>query len=173
MPPESFAHNREGYTLIELTVVMALVGLVLTIAMPRLRDALLTDNLRTATRRTVGLINDLRSRAAEEQLPYRLHLDLETERLWVESPAMSREDRLQARDKARRLPPDVSLLDVSPRGREKTGSGETVLHFNSRGYVWPAVIHLGAADGRAFSLRLGAFFPKTRVSAGYSDFETD
>jgi hypothetical protein len=119
------------------------------------------------------LINELRSRAAAEQLSYQLHLDLETDRLWVDSSAMSREDRLRAGEKALKLPRGVSLLDVSPRGGQKTVGGEAVLLFNSRGYVRPAIIHLGAADGRVFSLRLNAFFPKTSISAEYTDFETD
>ena len=54
--------DRKGYTLIELIVVLLLVGMMLTLAAPRLRNALLTDDLKGVARKMIGLINNLKGK---------------------------------------------------------------------------------------------------------------
>ncbi|HDZ90866.1 MAG TPA: prepilin-type N-terminal cleavage/methylation domain-containing protein, partial [Deltaproteobacteria bacterium] len=58
--------DKRGYTLIELIVVVLLIGLVLTLTAPRLRDSLLSDDLKSAARRLIGITNDLRNEAIRE-----------------------------------------------------------------------------------------------------------
>ena len=48
--------DRKGYTLIELIVVIVLIGLTLTLTIPRLQYAIVTDDLKATTRRMVGMI---------------------------------------------------------------------------------------------------------------------
>jgi len=85
--------DKRGYTLIELIVVVLLIGLVLTLAAPRLRNVLLTDDLKGAARKMIGIINSLRNEAIREQRDYFLHLDLDANRFWVSYGSMTDEER--------------------------------------------------------------------------------
>ena len=163
--------DSKGYTFIELTVVMVLLGLLMALTIPRFRYAIVTDSLKTATRKLVGMIGAIRSEAIREQQDFLLHLDLESSRLWLESAGMTEEERVLSREKASSLPGGVRILDVWLKGKGKTMTGETTIRFNKKGYVQHSVIHLGSEDGRQFTLVLTPFLRKIQVLENYVEFE--
>ncbi|MCP4680993.1 MAG: prepilin-type N-terminal cleavage/methylation domain-containing protein, partial [Desulfobacterales bacterium] len=69
--------NRKGYTLIELVVVVLLIGMTMGLTTPRFREAVLTDPLKGATRKMVGIIKGIRSEAIQRHKAYSLYFDLE------------------------------------------------------------------------------------------------
>lgn len=163
--------NSKGYTLIELIVVMVLVGLTLTLTIPRFRYALLTDDLKTTTRKMIGMINNLRNEAIREQRDYILRFDLGSNRLWVDSPALTDQERMMAREKAFSLAKGVRVLDIWFKGEGKKMTGETGIKVNRKGYVQPSVIHLGSEEGKGFTLVLNPFLGKVSILENYVDFE--
>ena len=163
--------NSKGYTFIELSIVILLIGLMCAIAIPRFRYAILTDNLKKTTRRMVGIIKNLRTEAIREQKVYVLHFDLKTKKYWVESPDMTVEGRNDSQESAVFLPADVHILDVQLNGKEKKMLGEVEIRFNKKGYVQQSVIHLGADDGRKFTLVLSPFLGRIKVLDKYWEFE--
>ena len=167
--PSGNGNATEGYTLIELAVVVALIGLFLALSIPRFQYALVTDDLKATTRRIVGLVKGLRDNAIREQKVYKVHLDLESNCLWIESDGMGEEERTMAREMAFKFPRGVRIMDVWCRGREKTIDGEAVICFSKKGYVEQTVIHLGAEDGREFSLVLSPFLGTIKVYDEYLD----
>ena len=60
---------NKGFTLIELVVVIFLIGIVLSLTYPRIQDALLRDRLKTAARRMIGTIKEIKNNAVREQGP--------------------------------------------------------------------------------------------------------
>jgi general secretion pathway protein H len=167
--PKPHAKIR-GYTLIELTVVVLLIGLTVLLTVPRFRYSLVTDDLKGTVRRMVGTIRGLRSQAVREHQAFMLHFDLETNRLWWEPAEGSDEELTAARAKAFQIPDGVRIMDVWKRGEGKEASGETSIRFSEKGYVEPSAIHLGAADGREFTLVLSPFLGKVEVLEEYVDF---
>ena len=163
--------NSRGYTLIELIVVVVLIGLTLSLTIPRFRYALLTDDLKTTTRKMVGMINNLRNDAIREQRDYFLRFDLESNRIWVDSPAMTEAERTMALEKAFNLAEGVRILDIWFKGEGKKMAGETGIQVNRRGYVQPSVIHLGSDDGTGFTLVLNPFLRRVNILESYVDFE--
>jgi prepilin-type N-terminal cleavage/methylation domain-containing protein len=161
-----------GYTLIELIVVVVLIGLFLGLSAPRFQSALVTDDLKTTTRRIMGLLNSLRDEAIREHKVYMVHLDLESNRLWIEFEGMGEEERAVARERALKFPSGVRILDVWRSGTEKKVDGETVIHFSKKGYVEQSVIHVGAYDGRQFSLVLRPFLGTIKIYDKYVDIGT-
>lgn len=161
-----------GYTLIELTVVVLLIGFFLALSVPRFQSALLTDDLKTTTRRIVGLLNSLRDEAIREHKVYMVRIDLGSNRLWIEFDGMGEEERALARERALKFPEGVRFLDVWRRGTEKKVDGETTIHFSEKGYVEQSIIHLGAEDGRQFSLVLRPFLGTIKIYDKYVDAET-
>ena len=163
--------DKKGYTFIEITVVVLLIGLMMALTIPRFRYALLTDNLKTAARRLAGMIKTIRSEAVREQQSFILHFDLESNRFWIESGAMSEEERLISQGKASSLPSGVSIIDVWLKGKGKKVAGETAIRFTKKGYVQQSAIHLGSEDGRRFTLVLSPFLGRVQVLENYVEFE--
>ena len=163
--------DSKGYTFIELTVVVVLIGMMIALTVPRFRYALLTDDLKAATRKLVGIIKATRSEAIREQQSLILQFDLESNRFWLESEGMNEEERLISREKAFSLPEGVRFRDVWLKGQGKKMGGETAIRFHKKGYVQPAVIHLGSEDGREFTLALSPFLGRVQILEKYVEFE--
>ncbi len=163
--------NKKGYTLIELMVVIVLLGLMFTIATPRIRDALFRDELKGATRQMVGLITQLRNEAIREHKDYILHFDLESNRFWFDSPSMTEEERARVAADASPLPGQVYIMDVRISGEGKIMHGEVGIRINKKGYIQQSVIHLGTEDNREFTLLLSPFLRRVEVYDKYIEFE--
>jgi Tfp pilus assembly protein FimT len=157
---------------VELIVVMMLVAVVMGLSIPRFREAILTDELKATTRRLVGAIRDLRNDAVRDQTTYDLHIDLESGLYWVDSPDMSEEARVLAREKAIPLPSGIRILDIWRHGKGKKMTGETAIRFTKKGYVQQSVIHLAPEeDDWEFTLVLMPFMGEVKVLENYIEFE--
>ena len=161
----------KGYTFIELTVVIFLIGLTLVLTVPRFRYAMLTDGLKATVRRMVGTVRSLRNEAIREQKIYTLHFDLESNRFWIESADMTDEGRELAYEQASQLPEGVRILDVWSKERGKEVDGEPTIRFTKQGYIEQSAIHLAAEDGRKFTLEFSPFMGKVKVLEKYVEFE--
>jgi len=162
---------NKGFTFIELTVVIFLIGLTLFLAVPKFRYAFLTDKLKTTVRRMVGTIAALKSEAIREQKVYMLHFNFESNRYWIETDGMTAEERALAGEKAFEIPDGVRIVDIWRREKGKKRIGEATIRFDKNGYVEHSVIHVSAEDGRQFSLLLSPFLTKVKVLKGYVEFE--
>lgn len=164
--------RRNGYTLIELVVVVFLLGLVLILAVPKVRENLIGDDFRTATRRLIGSIRELRADAIREQVDYVLHLDLNNHAFWTYSIDMTPEKRDERRKTSFHFPEGIKIADVSLNGAEKKSDGEVDVKFFKKGHVQPTVIHL-RKDGRYFSLILSPFSDSVKVYERYVNVAAD
>lgn len=163
--------NKKGFTFIELTVVIILIGLIMALTAPRFRQSILTDDLKTTVRRMVGLIKSLRNDAIRERKEYLLHFDIESNKYWIASTKMNEIEKAKAREKAVFLPASVRILDIWFKDTGKKMTGEAVIRFNKKGYVQESAIHLGSQDERKFTLLLSPFLGKVTVKTAYVDFE--
>ena len=143
--------RNRGYTLIELSVVVLLLGLVLTLTFPRIRDTLLNDDLKVTTRQLIGTAQELRSTAIREQTDMFLQIDLTQGSYWSYPGDATPEKRDELRRAARLLPSDVRWASVRRAGEVGKLEGETSLRFSRQGYTTPAVLQL-ARDERAMTL---------------------
>ncbi|MCP4683153.1 MAG: prepilin-type N-terminal cleavage/methylation domain-containing protein [Desulfobacterales bacterium] len=163
--------SKKGYTLIELVVVVLLIGMTMGLTIPRFRQAVLTDPLKGATRKMVGIIKGIRSEAIQRHKVYSLYFDLESDLFWIEPDDIGEEERELVRSKAASLPGDVRVRDVRINGKGKKTVGEAAIRFNEKGYIQGSLIHLNSADGREFTLMLSPFLGKVKVFDKYVDIE--
>jgi general secretion pathway protein H len=161
-----------GYTLIELSVVVLLIGMMLVIAVPRIRESVLSDDLKTVTRRLVGASRELRNEAVREQVDYLLHLDLAHPGFWVYSADTTPEKLAEIRKKATTFPGGVTIEDFCRPDAEKQTEGDAEIRFHRQGYVDPAVLHL-KKDDRVFTVVFQPFLNKVTVYEKYVDYTFD
>ena len=168
---KTLIRNHKGFTLMELVVVVGLIVMMIGLTMPQIRSALSSDGLKRTALRMVGLANNLRDEALREQRTYGLHLDMARQQYWVGFATMTEEEQALARENARKLPHNVQILDVWFKEGGQVKEGETVIWFFKKGYVQPSAIHLGADDGRRFTIVLSPFGGKVKLLEKYVDLE--
>ncbi len=162
--------QMRGYTLIELIVVMALIGMMLGVSAPKIRNALFSDPLKTAARRMVGLIHEARNESIRMHEAHTLHMDMEANRFWVDRVAGNEEEMGMARKNGHALSNGVQIQDVWLASKGKMAAGETRIRLNEKGYVQPSAIHLSCEDGRQWTLVLSPFIGKVKILEKYVDF---
>ena len=158
--------KNEGFTLIELTVVIILLGLLITFTIPRFQDSVLTDTLETSARRIISLIYSIRSDAIRENRDYVLKFDLASGSYWVESLDLSDLDKSFAKENAKSLPYDVGIKDITIVGENNGLADEPGVHFNRKGYIEPSLIRLGSNKGKELTIILRPFLSKIEVVEG-------
>jgi general secretion pathway protein H len=164
-------HKNEGFTLIELTVVIILVGLLMVFTIPRFHDSVLTDTLKISAREIVSSIYSVRSDAVRENRGYVLKFDLSSDSYWVEPVDMPDLDSSFAKENAKRLPDDVDIKDITIVGEENDLAGESEIRFHRKGYIGPALIRIGSDKGKELTIILRPFLHKIEVVEGRVDPE--
>jgi prepilin-type N-terminal cleavage/methylation domain-containing protein len=161
--------NKRGYTLIELSVVVLLIGIMLLVTVPRVWDTLLNDNLKAVTRRLINTVRELRYESVREQTDYILHIDLNHPGFWSYPADTTAEKRAEFRKGAFRFPEGVRIMDVRQSNEVRKTEGEVFIRFFRQGYAAPTIFHL-AKDDRAFTVILNPFFQTMTVYEKYVDF---
>ncbi|HLA26578.1 MAG TPA: prepilin-type N-terminal cleavage/methylation domain-containing protein [Syntrophales bacterium] len=160
--------KRNGYTLIELALVVFLLGLMLVLAVPRIRETLISDGLKTTVRQLVGAAKELRTDAVREQLDYKLNLDVSNNAFWTSVQDMTTEKLDEQRKKAVHFPEGVRIADVSQMGMDKKSDGEISVKFYRQGNIQPTVIHL-VKEQRHFTILLSPFLNTIKIYDKYAD----
>ena len=163
---------NKGFTLIELSVVVFLIGLMLLIAVPKVRDTMLSDGLKTAVNHLAGTARELRSDAVRNQVDYILRLDLDNNLVWTHSADMTPEARNEMKKRAFKLREEVKIMDVYLFGKEKVTDGEALIRFSRKDYMHPAVVHLAQKDQR-FTLVFEPFLSSVRIYDKFINFQAE
>ncbi len=163
--------QNNGFTLIELIVVISLISIMLVFAVPRFHDTVLSDNTKTVSRWIILKVQSLKQRAVHDQKLYALHIDIDTDRLWITNESMSEEEVEKALLKAFELPDDISLLDVEYPEKEKVSSGQADIFFYKKGYSDRALVHISNEDNERFSFLIETFLSRVKLFEKYVSFE--
>jgi len=159
--------NNRAFTLLELIVVMVLIALTISLAVPKISNFLYTDQLKVAVRKLVGLIHESSLLAQRYQTPYLLKY-IESERRFVVEPEQIDDERYSAKDaRSLRLTESVTVKDLWSWYGGTRSSEEFVIRFNKNGYVEPTVIHLREEGGQEMSVVLSPFLGKVQVVGSY------
>ena len=166
----NFPNHSKGYTLIEMIVVVALLGIMLTFTVPRLHSTLFLDDTDTASRWIIGKVQALRETTIQNQKEHILHIDMDTHRIWDTNESMSEEDREDAALDVYELPGNVRIVEVEFPQAGKINSGRADIRFYKTGHTDKALIHLDDGD-RQLSFLIEPFLTKVSVFEKYASFE--
>jgi prepilin-type N-terminal cleavage/methylation domain-containing protein len=151
MPPSRLVKrpmSQTGFTLIELMLVIMVVGVILFLAVPAIRDVLTTDKLKKASRQVIGLERQLRVDAVRDQLDYILNIDLPSSSFWVTTPDMTPEKLDEVKKNSKHLPEGVTIADIVDADNKKLSDGEIKIKFGKSNACQPAVIHLADKENK-------------------------
>ena len=150
--------------------MLFLIGTMLFFAVPRIRDVVLTDDLK----KTANLLNttarQLRSDAVRNQVDYVISLDLDHNLLYTFSTDMTPEALQEVKNRPYKLPGRVKFVDVYQFREDKITTGEVRITFFRKGYTVPAVIHLARGDD-FMTLVVSPFLPDIKTYDKYLDFD--
>lgn len=169
-----------GFTLIELTLVILVIGIVSAMVLPRFGGLLDRQQMRRTVNVVRGMVRQLHAKAALTKRVYRLTFDLDTQQLTVchlqSLPPTGSGDVSCVAESSREMrgyamPNAVQLLDVvSPEGK-KIHEGTAMTHFYPTGQAEPSVIHLQTPDGTHVTLFIEALAGHVKVVYGYAERE--
>lgn len=168
----NYVKKIKGYTLIELIVVISLIGIIFSLVAPKFRSAVLTDNLKSATRKLVGRINQVRSDAIYKHTDYFLKFCPEKNEYWYEYADVTAEgSSLAYKNTVEYLPRNVRITDIWIKGTGKQKTEEIAIKFTKNGYAMQSAIYLESKDGRKFTILVNQFLTKIKIMEDYVEFE--
>jgi prepilin-type N-terminal cleavage/methylation domain-containing protein len=167
MPFAATYKRNDGFTLIELVVVISLISLVLFFAFPRFQATVLQDSTKQVSRWIVFKVQGLKEKAIREQRLYVLHIDLDANMMWITHGAMSEEERQTAQANGYRLPNDIKLLDVEYADEIKASAGQADIHFYAKGFSDKAVVHIENSRNQKRSFVIEPFLSRVRMYQKY------
>ena len=154
--------QAKGFTLLELIVVCALIGIMLTISAPSLRSAFFTNPLKSTARQVVGVINEVRQIAVRHQEPYNLHISQLENRIWYEKTEKENEDAIEdeldtSTNRELQLPDTVKLSKVWTESSGVLSEDKATFWISKKGYMEQAAILLSDELDNSLSVELNPF----------------
>ena len=158
--------RNNAFTLLELVVVLFLVALFATIAVPRIHVFISHGDTNKVIRQIHGLVRYLTGMSASTRVRYRLNYNLAEGVCWVSRQSNQGEfiEEKELLTRPLHLPPGVHFKDiVTPRGMQKEGVAYT--EFSPNGWVEQTLIHLEGSS--VVTAKLLAISGEVKVYEGY------
>ncbi|MBU2549961.1 MAG: prepilin-type N-terminal cleavage/methylation domain-containing protein [Proteobacteria bacterium] len=162
-----------GFTLPELTVVLFIMGVILSVVLPRFGSMDDEEPLRRAARLMAGLALEAHSMSLTQSRPWYLCLDLDERRCWLSSTRPERDGGPGAESKVRRLPDGAVFQDAVLADRGLLKKGVVALAYWPQGGNEPGTVHLKAERGKEeMTVFFRPYVGRTEIETGYLREET-
>ena len=160
-----------GFTLIELVMVIAIIGVVFGLVLPRFSGFLGSAELGSSARILAGTARAIHNEAGRQGREIVLHLNLDKDEYWATyKTAKGVEKELGGTFlKRRSLPEGISFKDIVLHNKYVTQQGEVSLVFSPLGRVGRTVIHLQDRSGKNFTVRIKPYNGQVEVYNYYFD----
>lgn len=169
-----------GFTLVELTLVILVIGIVGALVLPRFGGLLDRQQTRRSVNVLRGMVRQLHAKAALTKRIYRLNFDLEGQRVtacYLQSLSPDESEEAACVVESSRemrgfdMPGAVRLLDVVSASGEKISEGTAMTHFHPTGLAEPSVVHLQTLDDTHVTLFIEPLAGRVKVVPGYAERE--
>lgn len=163
----TYPARRAGFTLAELTIVLVLIGIVLSVVLPRISGFDDNERLRRSVRRLAGQSVEAFSQAVTKSRPWFFCLDLDQGETWLSTVLPGREGRPGLASDVYRLPEGVRLTEVHHPVEGEVNDGRLAFGYWPQGGSEPGEIHLSAGKDLEMTIFLRPFLGRTEIKAGY------
>jgi prepilin-type N-terminal cleavage/methylation domain-containing protein len=160
-----------GFTLIELTVVMALISIIFFVTLPRIKNDIFVDQTKKTSRWLLASVRYLKEASIRDQKDLTLHVDMDNGKFWI-THALMTEEMLEKPDSGGlSLADGIRILDVAFAGHRKMTDGVAQIQFYAKGYSDNAMIHMVNENDRELSYHIPPFLPHLKIIEGYVGLE--
>ncbi|CAK8716126.1 hypothetical protein KKHLCK_05245 [Candidatus Electrothrix laxa] len=170
--------DQKGFTLIELIIVMVLISLTASFALPKIQAGLYTNELRSTAQRFVGLVTEAGQQARAKHVPFSLRFDTEANAFFAK-PATSgprtEEGEMDNTYLEAKLEESVILSGIETQSNQGSTDtdDDTGIRFTTKGYTEKAAIHFEGDNGDQVSVILSPFLGVARILEGRVSLEDD
>jgi len=166
--PYSAFRTVRGFTLIELTVIIVILGVMLTLIIPRLGE-LGEANLKRSARHLTGMIRFLKDESQARKVVYRLQFDIPAGHYWAEARTQVDDRTWEFKRFQSEIGSEGSLSGNTTFRDIKVSShpDEAFIEFTPDGWVENALIHLKDGDDKPFTLIVRPLTGDTELREGY------
>lgn len=166
--PKSAVRNESGFTLIELTVVVLLIGLIVAVAATRLDSMVPKYRLRGAARDVGSILRQGKSRAAAQGKDLYFEMDLSRGQYWLLAP-FPKEDAGQDPKAVdgraveyqpvfvHHLPDGVQFTDVILGDKDKVTTGHARLRLTPYGTSSHTIVNFRNSENREIALKMNGY----------------
>jgi prepilin-type N-terminal cleavage/methylation domain-containing protein len=160
--------QSKGFTLIELTIVIVILGVMLSLIIPRLGE-LGEANLKRSTRHLSGMIRFLKDESQARKAVFRLRFDVHEGRYWTEVMAQTTDQAVEFKRFSSEMAPEGSLSGQTTFREVRVSShpDDPYIQFTPDGWVEQAFIYLRDGSGRDFTLLVKPLTGVTALRDGY------
>ncbi|MCI5192724.1 MAG: prepilin-type N-terminal cleavage/methylation domain-containing protein [Candidatus Electrothrix sp. AU1_5] len=157
--------NVQGFTLLELIIVMVLISLTASFAVPKIRSSFYRDELRAAAQSFVSLVTETAQKARAENTPFILRFQPDTKTFVALPVTTIPKTREEEQDKGYlRITLDDSISFTGGEEQEDEDDQEmNEIRFTSRGYTKKAVVYFENESGDQRSVILSPFLGVARI----------
>jgi prepilin-type N-terminal cleavage/methylation domain-containing protein len=162
----------DGFSLVELSIVILLLSFVLLLALPRFGAVLASQRLNSSGHLIAGLVRYVYDQATAKRRLYRLNYQLQDGELWITFLADDGEfveDR-SPMARRRKLPIGVQFEDIATPA-EKVKEGRVYTQFFPTGLVDRSMVHLRSEDGSQLSVLIQPLGGRVQIDTGYREAE--
>jgi general secretion pathway protein H len=169
IPNSEFRNPQsKGFTLIELTIVIVILGVMLTLIIPRLGE-LGEANLKQSARHLTSTIRFLHDESQARKSRFRLRFDITEGRYWVEVLTFNPGDMTaEYKRYSSEMGTEGSLSGQTTFRDVKVAShpDDPYIEFSPNGWVERTLIHLRDGEGRDFTLLVNTLTGNTELRDG-------
>jgi general secretion pathway protein H len=162
--------NRRGFTLIEIAVVMAIIGMVMALVIPRLPSSE-SENLKISARTLAASLRYMQERAVAARTTYLLRMEPGTDNVKVLEAAADGSEKEPDDTLLQKRPvkEGIQVADVVIPRLGKLSDGQVRLTVGVGGLRDFVTIHLRSPDGSFWTVMAFPSGGKVKVYEGYRE----